>query len=357
MIVASFDIGYKNLAFCIIKEENQEYNILEWKNINIFDNTINKGKIVFCQNSILNGNTCKSKAVYYDNLDKKFTCQRHIKNKENLEKLIFTENCDLPDLARLIIKILETYDFNKCTHIVIEQQLKVARQIIKNIFLIIMNYFILKYQVQVQKNIKIEMLNASHKLNVYDGPYIECKLKGQTARNKFYAEEYCKWFIRNNFNALNIFNSYKKKDDISDCFLQAVWYISKEKESIPPSSIPPSSILPSSIPPLSIPPSSIPFKLNLSRKIPLLDKKLSEIKQLDANIHINCDNNYNKYKNMKRTYKPFKTNKLYSLANIKYIIDRKGITEIEKDNKLKSAIEFFFINKENFLTYLNLKVV
>ena len=47
MNVLSFDVGMKNLAYCLFKIENKQYTILDWNIINICSNDNNNKKI--CQ--------------------------------------------------------------------------------------------------------------------------------------------------------------------------------------------------------------------------------------------------------------------------------------------------------------------
>ena len=64
-----------------------------------------------------------------------------------------------------------------------------------------------------------------------------------------------------------------------------------------------------------------------------------------------AQNSFIKYSLTKRLYKP-SLNKGYTIANIKYIIEKKGVNEISFDKKLKSSIEYFFNSVDNFNNYL-----
>lgn len=77
------------------------------------------------------------------------------------------------------------------------------------------------------------MINARNKLKVYDGPKIECNIKETYKKNKFLAIKYCDYMIRDNKNIdkkyHDLYDSSKKKDDLSDSYLQGIYYIDKLK--------------------------------------------------------------------------------------------------------------------------------
>jgi len=382
MRVCSFDIGIINLAFCKLENKiynnisGDRYNIIDWRVIDLFNSTSNKGIEVKCT-------LCKNNASYYNNNDNNHYCKKHISSDDAI-KIFTLKTCTISDLAYLIIKNLNEIDFSDCDQIILEQQPKLATDKMRNVSIIILNYFIMNYIIQKKGNIKdVKFINASHKLSVYDGPFIECKLKGQYSRNKFYAKEYCKYLIRNNSEAVKIYNNIKKKDDLSDCFLQGVWYIMSNNTISNTKSNNKSN-------------NNIKININKNnkddkdendedkkddkvedkkynendknedkedkedkkyennkKKIVLSFKKsltLNEIKETDTYKRILSQNSFNKYKNLKRSYKHNGGN--YSLSNIKYLIDKNGLSIIDKDKKLKSSIEYFFMNIDNFKNLL-----
>ena len=72
----------------------------------------------------------------------------------------------------------------------------------------------------------VKFISSKHKLQVYTGPKITVNRKNPKDQRKLLAVEYCKYMIKNdtpNFEYLNKFP--KKKDDLSDCFLQGAWYL------------------------------------------------------------------------------------------------------------------------------------
>ena len=98
----------------------------------------------------------------------------------------------------------------------------------KSIQMLVCAYYLIKSSINNSNINKIEMINARNKLKVYKGPSIECNLKNKYSRNKYLAVEYCKNMIVNQDNKfIELYNKSKKKDDLSDSYLQSIYYIEK----------------------------------------------------------------------------------------------------------------------------------
>ena len=102
----------------------------------------------------------------------------------------------------------------------------------KSIQMILYSYFLINGVTNIDSPIKdIEMINARNKLKAYKGDSIECKIKDKYKRNKFLAIQYCNSMINNNCKIdqkfRDKFKSSKKKDDLSDCYLQGIYWLTK----------------------------------------------------------------------------------------------------------------------------------
>lgn len=181
-VICSFDIGIKNLAFCVAKVVNsKQINIIKWTVINISDN--NK----------------LSNLTYTKLFD---LCADHLDRYESL--------------------------FNLCDEIIFEKQPNVNQKM-KNLSTFIYSYFILKYY-RTGKITKITPIDAKNKLRVYTGPYVECTIKDKYRKNKILGIAYASYYARNNSYFSACFKDKRKKmDDFSDCFLQLLWYINRYK--------------------------------------------------------------------------------------------------------------------------------
>jgi hypothetical protein len=57
-------------------------------------------------------------------------------------------------------------------------------------------------------------------------------IKDPYKQNKALAKEHLKYILRSQPDLLTFFESYKKKDDLADCFLQGAWYLNKSEKEI-----------------------------------------------------------------------------------------------------------------------------
>lgn len=218
MRIISWDIGIKNLTYCIVEDEK----IIKWNKIDIL-NKYRKNNIDYvikCNAYNKNGKECKFKVFYVNN--DKYYCNKH---KNNECKLYYTIN-NLPfyEKAKLLKEsLINELDILNVDYVVIENQPVYKNPIMKSIQLILYSYYL--FNKDDNNNYDIYLLNAKEKMKVYNGPKIECNIKNNHNRNKFLSIEYSKYILKNDEESLNYFNSFKKRDDIADTYLQAVYFI------------------------------------------------------------------------------------------------------------------------------------
>ena len=281
--IASFDIGIKNLACCIFTPSlvplpGREIDIVYWNVLDLMYEPI-------CID-------CNS-AAYYTYKDETF-CKTHArKRKLSLVCEILvkpkTKALDMQSLCSRMVIELDKIEALKNVSLVLLENQPSKNPKMKNLSFMLYSYFVIR---NLNRSIKILFVNPRNKLEIYDGPYVPCNLKGQYPRNKFYGKIYCKYFVRNIPSALKFFESFKKRDDLADCMLQGVWYTKKNK----------------------------------------LKEKSSGHKR------INNENTWIRFKDV-RAYKPRLTGPV-SLANLKYAVfkDRKWYNNA----RYKNSAEFFF---------------
>ena len=270
MIILSIDVGIKNLAFCLIDSSNK-INILEWNVLNI--STENNDNVICSQNR--KNKPCNKCFTYLFNNEK--YCGICSKNNENFkkypafdlnilenkkikkEKLIeicneygisfdkkstkddikilvkqFVEkNCfvkplktkvsdiSLIDIGRnmniILNELIDSWNYN-IDMVLIENQISPLANRMKTLQGMITQYFIMK------TNAKIIYISSENKLKEFTTSktnYKERKqLSIQIMKDILQKNEYN---IDTNWS--NIFEKSKKKDDLSDTFLQALWYI------------------------------------------------------------------------------------------------------------------------------------
>jgi hypothetical protein len=176
--ITSFDVGIKNLAYCILRVD--DYNpdqpsptvddICGWDVL-----TVNEGSNV--------PNTC-----------------------QNLIGLL-DQNPQLSD----------------SDYIVIENQPVTKNPKMKTIQVVILSYYLIQKNLPGSKIKNVFLLNSSHKLKVYTGPSITVTGKTPYTRRKKLSIEYTKYFLNQSEKWLSVLQNHRKKDDLSDSYLQALY--------------------------------------------------------------------------------------------------------------------------------------
>tara|TARA_B100000963_G_scaffold359531_1_gene387122 strand:+ start:5056 stop:5550 length:495 start_codon:yes stop_codon:yes gene_type:complete len=161
MIILSFDIGVKNLAYCLIDSEDK--TILDW---NILD--------------------CSS-------------------NNETLK----------------VIQELDELEYLKEADVILLEKQPSFNPKMRNISTAIYVYFILRIQHEQNRMVKILFYPAKYKLKCCDLT-IEHKSKIKYTQNKNLGIAHTRYLLKTH---KDYFEKHKKKDDLADCFLQAYSYI------------------------------------------------------------------------------------------------------------------------------------
>jgi len=222
MKILSFDVGIKNLAYCLLDTEDK--SILDWNIINISVDTT-------CDH-IIKGKCCDKTATKIIKDGEFKLCTGHTKLKcykdkkmKNPPKL---ENRMLSLGKQIVKKLDEKINFLNMDVVCIENQPALKNPTMKSVQMIIYSYFLMNGQAK-----DIQMINARNKLKVYTGPKIECDIKESYKRNKVLAIKYCDYMIRENIHIDKVYHKLyddsKKKDDLSDAYLQGIYYINKIK--------------------------------------------------------------------------------------------------------------------------------
>lgn len=178
MKILSWDVGVYNLAYCILEigEDRSKIIIHNWDILNLGDSKLYK----------------KNRAKFYENIFLKL---------DNIESLL---DVDM---------------------VLIENQPCMKNPTMKTIQIILYSYFMIKgFHTESNSIKKIDFVSPTNKLKCYDGPKIECTRKSKYAQRKFFAIEHTKYFLKEYPEYLEKFLKNKKKDDLADSFLQALYY-------------------------------------------------------------------------------------------------------------------------------------
>ena len=274
MKILSIDVGIKNLAFCLFDKSPtaEHFKVTKWDIIDISEqeNTVICG---FVEKNVICNKPAKFKK------DDKCYCLKHSKkqqiqiptaeqktsfiNKQKIQKLYeIAENHNIKyepktkkaDLIKLIndyinINYFQTIEskkaadvdlfniglniktkFNtlfenegKIDYVIIENQIGPLAIRMKTIQGMIVQYFIMS-NLNVDH---IEFISASNKLKDCD-----LKDKGKYSDRKKLGIAKCLELITTDFRfseQVDYFNKHKKKDDLSDSFLQGIWFINNKK--------------------------------------------------------------------------------------------------------------------------------
>lgn len=272
MKFASFDVGIKNMAYCIFDCSGTRANIVEWNVINLMDKEVKH----ICNQTTKN-KICKKKAVYRKgNL---FFCNKHAEKSDyflpntkfsytNLKKLkkdelillgtsqlisfdvnenkdkiledIFTfyNSKSLEEISKKKQKASEVNlvvlgrkikeEFNKIDNlqnldkVVIENQISPIATRMKTIQGMLAQYFIMNYE-----NIQIDFLASSGKLKGF--AKMNENENSEYKQHKKDAIFYCRQFLeKEEYKDWKFILDNDKKDDLADCFLQGIWYFNEK---------------------------------------------------------------------------------------------------------------------------------
>jgi hypothetical protein len=296
LTVLSFDIGIKNMAYCVLSVNEKTITMNDWCVIDISKNdesTIVNVNVCGCRNK---SKVCKIKAKYEKNgslycdkhakttteylvpekrfaisqlkktkisdLDamiKEFSIERETNIKLNKSEILEmmmtffnfkcfnkvtnnavtkTQNIDLITLGRNMTKILDkTPNLESVTHVILENQISTLATRMKTIQGMLAQYFIMRFG----DSIHIEFVSSSNKLKGFpkrDDIILSTNYKNNKSDAIFYTKEI---LLRNlDLNLSCPFDgmkwadllNLKKKDDLCDCFLQGIWYLQKIKSIV-----------------------------------------------------------------------------------------------------------------------------
>ena len=276
----SFDVGIKNLAYCIVDiSENTVLQLVEWNVLNLCDGTgiVNTGKgDCCCGEKLKNGKICGKQGKYSKQTE--IACERHaaksvkyklpkkehslsslkklkmeelnalhkdtsnIKKKEDIILFLLhyfketewdvipipkKQNASKTDLITLGRSLHAQLSKNAImmatvTHVIIENQISPIANRMKTIQGMIAQHFI------SLGDSAIEFVSSGNKLkNLAKQSTATTGYKQNKQDGIFYCEKYLK---DNQMEAkwLEVLSHSPKKDDLADCFLQALWWKTKK---------------------------------------------------------------------------------------------------------------------------------
>ena len=292
MRLISFDVGIKNMAYCIfdIDVVQSRFSVLDWNIMNLMNESNTITYTCSChlkptsKKAAGNPSPCKTAAKYTKN--GKYYCEKHAKTCEYLP---YSKACSQPSLKKMKIdgllqrykecfplltmtnsattkiSILRTFEekmldpitkpkektasetdlitigknmtvlldaipnLNEITHVIIENQISPLANRMKTIQGMLAQYFIIKGS----PTIIIEFVSSLNKLK----DFTKAGDKSDYKQHKKDSVEICTRFLDNNENLVTWKQSTQqfsitKRDDLADCFLQGTWYLKKQKRIV-----------------------------------------------------------------------------------------------------------------------------
>jgi len=277
----SVDVGIKNLAFCLFKKEESSsyYTISKWDVINIGEN-----ETLICQ-AIQKNEKCNKPAKFKKNQN--CFCEKHAKKQEflvpnaelkraNVHKKKIQELYELADKYKIkynmpikkkeLLDVIDDYIYNTCfepisatnaskidlitigrnikdkfdvlfakecaiDYIIIENQISPIANRMKTIQGMIVQYFIMRNEKNIDQT--IEFVSASCKLKdcvKEDSELVIEEDQSKYSLRKKLGIQRCLEFLNDyKYSDWNdFFQENKKKDDLADSFLQGMWFINNK---------------------------------------------------------------------------------------------------------------------------------
>ena len=220
MKILSFDVGIKNLSFCLLNDDIIE----DWGILNICTDDI-------CDHCSKDGKQCDKSAKFI--CDQFKVCVAHKKLKsysdKKFKKIPKKKNLMLDQGKCIVDKLQKKEHFLDVDLVVIENQPALKNPTMKSIQMMIYSYFLINGVCSPDSKVtNIEMINARNKLKAYTGPKVECEIKDKYKRTKFLGIEYCKHMIQESNQEdkwIQLFTNSKKKDDLADAYLQGMYVL------------------------------------------------------------------------------------------------------------------------------------
>lgn len=237
MKVLSFDVGIKNLAYCVIDMPDHDaihadadayvkHTIVDWGILNISPEPV-------CDHQ-MKTRPCDATAKFVIDGCKLCPAHRKLQKYKDMKakKVPKLKNPTLA-IGKNIVAILDGKQlFLEIDAVLIENQPALKNPTMKSIQMMVYTYFLVKGITTTESPLQtLEMINARNKLKAYKGPPIPCEFTDKYKKTKYLGVQSCSHMIQENSEISEewrtLFTNSKKKDDLADAYLQGMYWLTK----------------------------------------------------------------------------------------------------------------------------------
>jgi hypothetical protein len=243
MLILGWDIGIKNLSYCLVKYTGDSkqpiedvYSECKIKSWGIID-LLNADETTYETTDETTDNVGSNilNALETNATSDKTTAKKTTAKKPAAKKPKKCKDLKLLEIGRTIKKKFdEISEFNTIDYVVIENQPVLKNPTMKSIQIMVFSYFVYKDHPHNHEIMDVCLLNANNKMKVYKGeinPEILAKitkLKSKYSQNKKLSIIHTNLMLENineENKYIEMFNKSKKKDDLADSYLMTLFFI------------------------------------------------------------------------------------------------------------------------------------
>lgn len=226
--IAFVDIGISHMNFCVLDFRSKEdHTIVAWEMVDLTVGTSAEKKLC---------SECGKQAKRVHSDTSAYYCQKKkcVKTIDSSRLTAFKQvRCSHVGLEGIGVNIIRLFDaypiFDTCQTIYLENQPVYKQPTMKSIQIMLYMYLLVRFQrlpeTTPPTRPTISMSNARCKLNVYDGPPVECKATKEYAQRKYLSVQYTKYFLQKYHQTTtwgSFLDSQTKQDDFADSYISAL---------------------------------------------------------------------------------------------------------------------------------------
>ena len=245
-IVLSWDIGLKNLSYCMMTKNSDEYSkdidnysIIDWDIINLYPEEKKKKCVGIIKK---NNSICGKNATIIN--DGKYYCKKHSPKNSDSKEFKNKKKKKNRNPFEYALRIKQELDKKssllQSTHVLLENQPALVNPIMKTVQIILLSYF--SFKNTDEKQISVANVNARMKEKLpekderweeskekltYEHKIANINQKNKYTRRKKLCYYYSLMRLQNSPTMKDFLLQHKKKDDLTDSYLMCVDFLNK----------------------------------------------------------------------------------------------------------------------------------